>query len=468
MLSFADWIDAVRFRWKLTAFVTLVITLLAVVYLLAAPRVYQASSALLVDPRADPLKQGNSEDSQPNNRAMIATQADLIRSPSVTDLAAASAGLTHDPSFMATWRKETDEAIPYADWLRKKMADGLTVIPGKDSNIVVMRAEAKSPTDAARIANGYARAAVEAQYRLRTSPAKNYADWLERRLITAKNSVVESQNTLSSFAKASGIVDDGDVTAEGSQMAQVETQLATAQARAAGSREPSYAGAQGRGDAEKSETVQALRRQVAETSSKLANLQSNFGPDFPEVKSAQAELNSLKGHLNREVAASTNTFNAARSAQAASERDAAAASEAQLSAIASRQRGRVETIGANLAQYQRLKNEFVVAQKNFNEINDRLERMRLQSSIPQTEVQVLDLAAPPLLPSSPRIPITLMLALVLGAILGSLAAIMLEMWDPRVRSWSAVERLLGTPVLGTLTLPPASVERLAMLTSGDA
>ena len=121
MLSFADWIDAVRFRWKLTAFVTLVITLLAVVYLLAAPRVYQASSALLVDARADPLKQGNSEDSQPNNRAMIATQADLIRSPSVTDLAAVSAWLTHDPSFMATWRKETNEAIPYADWLRKRL-----------------------------------------------------------------------------------------------------------------------------------------------------------------------------------------------------------------------------------------------------------------------------------------------------------------------------------------------------------
>ena len=277
MRSFADWIDSVRFRWKLVVFVTVFVTLIAGVYLVAAPRTYQATSSLVVDTRADPLKEGSSEDSQTKSRAMIATQADLIRSPSVSAIAAASAGLDRDPRFIAAWRKDTDGATPYADWLRKHLTEGLTVVPGKDSNIVLIQVESKTPGDAARIANGYVRAAVEAQDRLRTGPAKTYADWLAHRMTSAKAEVIQSQKALSNFAQATGIVDVGDVNAESTQKAQVETQLATAEARAAAARESAYSGPQSRGDAEKSDTVQALRRQVAEVSSKLANLRTNSG-----------------------------------------------------------------------------------------------------------------------------------------------------------------------------------------------
>jgi len=122
--SFLDWADAVRFRLKLVGFVTALVTLIAVIYLLAAPRVYLATSSLVVDARADPLKQsGGGDDQAANTRATIATQADLIRSPSVTGLAATNAGLDHDPVLIAAWRN-SGSATPYADWLRKRLTDG--------------------------------------------------------------------------------------------------------------------------------------------------------------------------------------------------------------------------------------------------------------------------------------------------------------------------------------------------------
>ncbi|GAC1576657.1 MAG: hypothetical protein NVS3B5_08310 [Sphingomicrobium sp.] len=466
MLSFFDWIDAVRFRWKFVIFVTTLVLLSAILYLLIAPRVYQASSSVLVDTRADPMREGPLNDAQANNRELIATQADLIRSPSVSDLAAASAGLDKDSRFREGWFTDTKGRTPYADWLRKRLMDGLTVVPGKDSSILVIQAEATTPGDAARIANGYARAAVEAQYRLRTGPAKNYADWLAHRLMTARAEVIQSQTALSQFARAAGILNDGDTNAEGTQMAQVETQLATAEARAAAAGGLTYSAPQSRGDAEKSDTIQGLRRQVAEASSRLAKLQATFGPEYPDVKSARAELVTLEKDMNRELRSSVHAFDAARSAQAASERDAAFASEERLRSLASRQRTRVETIGANMAQYQRLKNEFGVAQKNFNDINDKLERMRLQGSLPQTELQVLDFASVPLLPSSPKVLMTLFLAILLGLISGALGAIIFETFDPRVRSWSGVERLLGTPVISMLTLPKADAQGFLLASRG--
>lgn len=464
MLSFADWIDAVRYRLRLVGAVTAVILLGAIIYLLAAPRVYRASSALIVDTRADPLKTANSDDSQANTRSIIATQADLIRSPSVSSLAVTNARLDRDRALFLEWRKQTNGRSPFGAWLQKRVSDQLTVIPGKDSNVLTMQVEAASPDEAARVANGFARAAVEAQYRLRTGPANTYSEWLTQRLAAVKAEVIQSQKALSDFASARGIVDDGDVSAEGTQLAQVETQLAAAQARAAAASGSSYSAPQSRGDAEKSDTVQALRRQVAEASAKFANLRSTFGPDYPDVKSAQAELSTLRSSLNRALSTSVSTFDAARSAQAASDRDAARASEQQLRSVAARQRSRVETIGANLAQYQRLKNEFTVAQKNYSDINDRLERMRLQGSIPQTEVQVLDLAAVPLLPSSPRVPLVLLLASLLGLLVGAALAIMVEALDPRVRGRGAVERLLGAPVIGTLRLPSRGTDGPRLLT----
>jgi hypothetical protein len=51
------------------------------------------------------------------------------------------------------------------------------------------------------------------------------------------------------------------------------------------------------------------------------------------------------------------------------------------------------------------------------------------------------------------VPLTLALALLLGALLGTAGAIWLEYRDPRVRSRGGIERMLGAPVIGRLALP---------------
>ena len=454
MLSFYDWAEAVRYRWKLVALVAGVLSLLALLYIAVAPRTYTATSSLLLDTGApDPLGDENSGGNREDNRAVIATQADLIRSPHVAGNAAVVSGLAKDPNYIAEWRKATGGKQSYADWLRERMRKALTVEPGRDTNVLLIQADARDPKEAAKIANGFARASVESQYRLRTEPAKAYASWLENRVKSSRNNVVVAQNQLSGFVQATGITNDGDLSSEGAQMAEVANQLAAAEARAAGSRQSGFAGAQGRGDAEKSEGIQRLRAQVAERSGKLAELEAVFGPSYPDVQRTRAEVSTLQSRLNSEVSNATNAFSAARSAETSAERAAAAASERRLRSLAGEQRNRVSSQSANLAQYQRLRNEFEAAQKTYNDLNQRLTKMRLQSAVPLTEVQVLDTASAPLVPSSPNVPLTIALALLLGTMLGAGAAIWLEYRDPRVRSRGGIERLLGAPVVGRVALP---------------
>jgi uncharacterized protein involved in exopolysaccharide biosynthesis len=367
--------------------------------------------------------------------------------------AALVSGIARDPAFIARWREETGERQPYQDWLREQMQASLTVVPGRDTNVLLISASAREPEDAARIANGFARASVESQYRLRTEPAKAYASWLENKLRGARGDVVSKQNELAAFTRATGIVADGDLSSEGTAMADMSAQAAAAEARAAAARQSGFEGAQARGDTERSQTVQQLRAQVAERSGKLAELEAVFGPEYPDVQRTRAEVGTLQSRLNAELSNAQGAFTGARAAEAAAERAAAAASEARLRNLANQQRARVANQSGNLAQFQRLRNEFEAAQKTFNDLNQRLTRMRLQSAVPLTEVQVLDTASPPLVPSSPNVPLTLALAILLGGLLGSAAAIWLEYRDPRVRSRSGVERLLGAPVIGRIALP---------------
>jgi len=454
VLSFYDWIDAIRYRWKLVALAAGLLGVLAFMYIAAAPRTYTATSSLLLDTgSADPLSDNSSPGRQQDSRAVIATQADLVRSPHVAGNAASLSGVAKDPAYIERWRKETNERQPYADWLRDQMRSALKVEPGRDTNVLLIQASAGSPDSAAKIANGFAKASVESQYKLRTEPAKAYASWLENRLKTARTDVVAKQNELAAFTRATGIFNDGDLSSEGNALADVSTQLATAEARAASARQSAFEGAQGRGDAEKSVGVQQLRAQVAEKSGKLSELEAVFGPEYPEVKRTRAELGTLQSQLSSSVSATTGAFSSARSAEAAAERAAASAAESRLRGLAAQQRSRVASQSGNLAQYQRIRNEFDAAQKTFNDLNQRLTRMRLQSAVPLTEVQVLDTASPPLVPSSPNVPLTLALALLLGTMLGAGAAIWLEYRDPRVRSRGGVERLLGAPVIGRIALP---------------
>ncbi|HEX8415395.1 MAG TPA: Wzz/FepE/Etk N-terminal domain-containing protein [Sphingomicrobium sp.] len=460
MHSVLDWMDAIRFRWKLVALLTVALLGGALLYLALAPRTYTATASLLLDTQApDPVEQDSNGEG--NARSIMATQADLIRSPQVAGQAAQLSGLDKDAAFVAEWQEQTDGRAPYGDWLKARMLAALTVAPGKDTNILVIHASADSPAEAARIANGFAKASVASQFKLRTEPAKAYAAWLASRMVDSRGKVIEAQRTLSAFVQRTGLAAGEDLSSEGSQAAEVATQLAAAEARAAGASQSTYAAPQSRGDAERSATVQQIRQQLAERSAKLAELQSVFGPEYPDVKRTQAELSTLQGRLNSEVANATGAFSAARNAESAAERQAALASERRLRALASQQRARVQSMGTNVAQYTTLKNEFDAAQSNYNDLNQRLSKMRLQSAVPLTEVQVLDSATPFLTSSSPDPVLTLTLSVLLGLLLGAITAIVLEYLNPRVRSWGGIERLLGVQVVGRLALPKPAARRIA-------
>ncbi|MGQ7830700.1 GumC family protein [Altererythrobacter sp. Z27] len=450
MYSILDVLDAVRFRWKVVAIVFGAAILAALAYLLVVTPKYEARASLIVDvDQPDPVDE---QAQRSEIKTVMATQAELVTSPGVASQAAVKAGFDKDDEVKGAWKRSGGDK-PYAEWLTVWILDQVNVNIGKDTNIVAINASARSPEDAARIANGFADAAVDSRYELRTEPAKAYAAWLEKQVDLARVEVEAREKTLSELVSRTGLAQGNDLSSEGTQLADIAGQLAIAEARAASARQSAFADEQGVGDAENSEAIQRLRTEIAQATALLSQLKAVYGPTHPEVMKTTAQVRTLNERLETELATVRGAYSGARQASANAERAAAIASEARLRTLEAEQRRRLQSQGENVARYNTLQNEFVAAQQNFNALSERLSKMRLQSEVPQTEVQVLDRASPFLTSRVPSIPLTVALAGLLGGLIGVCLAILLEYLNPRVRSWRGVERLLGARVIGRVALP---------------
>ena len=458
MYNLLDWIDAIRFRWKAVLAVTGAISLGAVFFLLIATPSYEAHASLIVDlEQPDPVGEQQAFN---DFRSIMQTQADMIMSPRVAGNAAKEAGLDSDPEYIESWRSATDEKVPYDEWLKKQLLGAVEVTLGRDTNLLAISAKGKTPEEASQIANGFAEAAVSSRYRMQTEPAKAYADWLEGQLVEAKQNVAVRETALSDLVRDTGLAQGGDLSSEGSKTAEIAVQLAVAEARAAAARQSSFSVEQSRGDVERSEAVQRLREQRAQLQSQLAELKSVYGPEHPDVQRTTAELATLGSQLKIEESNAQSAFSSSRQAAANAQRAAADAAEQRLRTLASQQRQRLQAQGENVAQYTTLQNEFTAAQNNYNSLAERLSEMKLQSEVPQTEVQVFDSASAFLIDREPGIFRTMGLAIILGFTLGLLLAILLEALNPLVRTSAGVHRTLGAPIIGTVALPRPEPRRL--------
>ncbi len=80
----------------------------------------------------------------------------------------------------------------------------------------------------------------------------------------------------------------------------------------------------------------------------------------------------------------------------------------------------------------------------------RKEHVRLESEINQTDIAVLDPAVAPLEPAFPLLTLNLILAAVLGTLLGIGTALLVEVGDRRVRVAEDLAKASGSPVLAVL------------------
>lgn len=97
-----------------------------------------------------------------------------------------------------------------------------------------------------------------------------------------------------------------------------------------------------------------------------------------------------------------------------------------------------------------LQQEVQMAQEAYNAASGRAQSNTLESRLAEASVTVLNKAVPSSFPTSPNIKLNLVIATVLGFLLGVALSLLLELANRRVRSRSDIEETLGIPVLAYL------------------
>ncbi|WP_341677862.1 chain length determinant protein EpsF [Niveibacterium sp. SC-1] len=454
-MSIEQLLHVLRSRWKLVLLSTVLVFAVALIVSAVLPKRYTATASVLAEARSiDPVSGGLA--SVTMLPGYVATQIDIISSERVARRVVKMLGLDKSPEAVQRWRDEAEGLGTVENYYAGLLAKGLEVVPGRESNVISISFHGADPKVAASIANAFARAYVETSLELKVDPAREYASWFVDRTKQLRDNLEQAQTRLSAFQRDKGIVSvDDRLDVENARLAELSTQLAASQAQRAdtASRQRQASSSMDTSpDVLQNPVVSALRADVARQEAKLKDLSGQLGVNHPQYQRSLAELVELKAKLDaemRQVAASVGS-----AAQANVFR------EGTIRGTIDTQKQRILALRQQRDELAVLQRDVESAQKAYDLVAQRLSQLSLESQSQQTNISVLDAAAEPTSPSSPKSLRNALLGLVLGCALGVGVALLLELIDPRVRSVGDLRHYAGVPVLAELPeIRPSGIRR---------
>ncbi len=453
MRSLTDWFEIVWFRWKIVAIVTAAVVALMAVYLIFAPRTYEASASLYFNKAApDPLR--NDEGANKQGNQTLESEVEIVKSSPVVAQVISKLSPDERKAYEASWSGSVKDKkqTPFQDWMRDVLLKRIQVTAEDNAQLLAITARAGNGAEAAKLANLFAGGYMDAQRQLATGPAQAYAKQLTTEMAAARQTVMKAEGALSAFVKATGIA-GGNLDSDVARYSNIAVESASARAAAASAANRGGSFEQGLADAQRTETIQRLRSEFSAKSADISDLEASLGPNHPKMIAAKAELDTLQSRLRAEERAAAATFQRSYAATQAADSAAASARASQLESAANAQRSQLVAMSSNLGKFQTLQQDLATAQQQYNDLSAKEAQMRLRGNIPLANISQLDSAKTPDGPVSPKAGLLSMLAVLLGLAAGAGLAILLEYLNPRVRTLANVEKLIGVPVVARLSLP---------------
>ncbi len=407
---------------------------LALIAKVVLPPKYVAATSLVIDTKGvDPVT-GSVLPAQGSN--VLTTQMDVITSRAVALKVVEALKLVEGTG-------------PDADAERNSRAYGLlsalNVKPTSQSNVVRIRFEDEDPRFAADVANAFADAYVRTSLELRLDPARRQNVWFDEQLRNMRDIVEERRQKLSQYQRDHGIIaTDERLDVENSRLNDLSRQLVEAQRVQQEALARNRQAAQGGNTNELPEIMnngllQSLQGELVRAEAKLAEISERYGRNHPQHQMASAEVSELRAKIVAETSRATASIGQA--VQIANRQ------AANLQQAFDEQKARILELKRQRDEVSVLSREVETAQGAYDAMLQRASTVRLESQLDQTSVAVLDRAAVPGSPAPPGFVLSVVLAAVFGTMFGAAIAILLEMFDRRVRDGDELTRLAGLEVL---------------------
>ena len=369
-------------------------------------------------------------------RGYTKTQIELIQDYRVAGEVVDRKGTASDPAVIAAWREATGGSPDIRRWLSERIIENTDARVVEASNILEISYEAPNP-ELARTTVGMIRDSyMEASLRFRTDAAGRTADWYRQQADKAQLSLVAAETAKSSFERENGLVmGAGGVDAETTKLQGLQSALLSARGAAGQMISTQSMGTSG--------LAETLKMQLATADDQLQQAGERLGTSHPTYQALIQRRQLLQRQLSTELA--TGRSGGGDGGAAASRRTIG-----QLDGEYRAQKALVLGMKDKLDQLGALQREVELRRSQYEKAAERTADLKLQADVNETGLVPLGDPVGSGSPSFPNVPLTAVMAMLGGLLLGLIVAIGVELLGRRVRGSEDLAAAARVPVLAVI------------------
>src|SRR5690242_19696667 len=466
--------DFIRRQYPAIVVTTVIAIVLGLIYILTAAPSYTATTSIIIDTHKLQLfGQQSIFNDMPVDTSAVESQVEILKSENIALAVIKKTNLANDPEFVGGggFVGSIIEAItgllassesdsPTSEFTARREAVAafekrLVVKRVGLTYVILIKFQARDPDRAAEIANEIANAYIDDQLEAKYNSARRAGVWLQARLNELRDQASAAESAVVAFKNKNDMVDAGGRTINEQQMAELNSQMLTAQSQSSEARakldrvqavltssDPEATVAATVADSLKSEVINKLRSQYLERAQREAEWAARYGADHLAVVNLRNQMREIQNAIRNELQRIAQTYGSDLEIATQHElslrkqlNDAVAQSQVTRKAQVS-----LRDLESNAQTYRALYDNFL--QRYMESVQ--------QQSFPITEARVITAATRPSSKSSPKALLVLAIATVLGSAIGFLAVAWREFTDQVFRTADQVESILQTDCIALI------------------
>ena len=478
--GFWDLWRVIRTRRRLIVVFFLAVVLTVTVGTLLMTPIYTSEATLLIQeqvPQVIDFRQAVSESFSSEKHDFYATQAEILKSPSLAAQVIQGQHLESNRIFtgqektpsaqlwsilttpvkaifsavkgvFSSGKKEVSDPTAILKNLSDTyIRDYLEIKPVENTRLVKILINSPDPNLSAQLANAHARAFIGQGLQFRARSNAEAQHFLEDNLVQLKKRLEQSEEALNNYGRDKGIIslnDKENVVVErladlNKRLTEAEADRITLQAQVQLIRRRAFDSLP---DVLKNPLIEKLKEQLSRLEGDYANLSAEYNLGYPRMAQVKAQVDETRRRLNGEI----------QSVVAGIESGflAAEAKEKELRRKFAEQRDATLQLKDASVEYAILSREVDTNRQLYDSVFQRKKEMGVAAELRTSNVDIVDEAKPPLGPSRPKTTLNLLLGVLLGAMGGVALAFLFEYLDNTVSRPKEVEDYFHLPTLGTV------------------
>ena len=433
-------------------------TVFGVIRAVTTPRTYISFGTIQVRPGSSNEYRIGSGSSGPQDLGTrLETEVAILQSDSLLLKVAKELKLEDNPAFLGpqstvTHVDQNDPAVQ--DWMIGYLRGGLSIGRVPKTQLISIGFTSLSPELSARVVNTLINDYIERSFQTRYASTQRVSQWLSTQLDDLKQSVETSQEKLVELQKKLGVLgfsdqahnlnlDTLDDLSKAAADAKIQRIVSEAKYRMLTSTNPDLLdGSPAVMGSGAGSLLATLRNGQATLEAQYAQLNSQFGPNYPAVKQMRAEMvqnEKAIGQEQKRVLAQANT--AYRSA---------AVNEDMTRQVLQEEEAKNYKKRDDMVQFVLMQREFDSNRTLYDGLFRRLQEAGIQAGLESSEIDVVDFARKPLLPSGMRRSSRVMIGVMFGLFGGIALAFFFDSLDTSLRSVHDIETISELPSLAVI------------------